>query len=125
MEIAVLSEINYRGIKKVITQEYLKQRLSYDKKSGIFTWLPYKYLNIDKCYKIAGTTHHMGYIVIGLGNHVYQAHRLAWLYIYGKWPEQVIDHINGNKIDNRLCNLRDVSQSINVKACYKRIANET
>ena len=110
-----------RGKRVDITQEYLKLRLHYNKTSGIFTWRPYKYLNLSKVGKPAGTEHHMGYIVIGVGNHVYQAHRLAWLYIHGYWPKQVIDHIDGNKTNNKLSNLRDVSQSVNVTACYRRL----
>jgi HNH endonuclease len=43
------------------------------------------------------------------------AHRLAWLYVHGIWPERKIDHINGNPCDNRLVNLRDVSQAQNMQ----------
>lgn len=49
---------------------------------------------------------------------IYQAHRLAWLYVYGKFPDNFIDHINGITDDNRLCNLREATyyqNSINTK----------
>lgn len=42
-------------------------------------------------------------------------HRLAWLYVHGRWPSQQIDHINGNRTDNRIANLREVSQSVNMR----------
>jgi len=53
----------------------------------------------------------IGYIIIKINRKDYQAHRLAWLYEYGNFPKQTIDHINRIKTDNRICNLRDVSQS--------------
>lgn len=45
---------------------------------------------------------------------LYRAHRLAWLYVHGVWPD-VIDHINGDPWDNRLVNLRDVPQHVNMQ----------
>lgn len=54
-----------------------------------------------------------GYVQIGLCDELFRAHRLVWLYHYGKWPTQEIDHINGIKSDNRIENLRDVSHHVN------------
>lgn len=45
----------------------------------------------------------------------YYAHRLAWFYHYGEWPEGEIDHLNRNKTDNRIANLRDATHSVNVQ----------
>jgi hypothetical protein len=52
---------------------------------------------------------------IGVGGRVYHAHRLAWLYVHGVWPAGDIDHINGDPLDNRLCNLRLVDRSVNMQ----------
>jgi hypothetical protein len=47
---------------------------------------------------------------ISVDRHKILVHRLAWMYVYGKWPRNDIDHINGNPLDNRIENLRDVTE---------------
>ncbi len=56
----------------------------------------------------------IGYTRIGIDGKNYWAHRLEWLYVYGKIPDAVIDHINGDRGDNRIENLRDVSIANNI-----------
>ena len=53
----------------------------------------------------------------------FRAHRIAWAISYGVWPQNHIDHINGDKSDNRLCNLRDASRSENMSNSQKRVDN--
>lgn len=55
----------------------------------------------------------MGYLECSIGRRRFLLHRLAWLFVYGRMPNGVIDHINGQKQDNRICNLRDVDQVVN------------
>lgn len=69
--------------------------------------------NQHKSGEIAGTLHHSGYIHIRIGKHKYLAHRLAWLYVYGEFPKDMLDHINGIRDDNRICNLRGATHSEN------------
>lgn len=90
----------------MITQEELKELLNYNPETGIFTYKKKR----AKCTpgKIAGTYHVNGYTHIQLNRKIYKAHRLAWLYVYGYFP-QFIDHINCDRGDNRLCNLREVN----------------
>lgn len=69
--------------------------------------------------KAAGMVDAYGYLVIKIGSRTYKAHRLAWLHFYGEWPAGMIDHINGDKADNRIANLRDVTNQVNVQNARK------
>lgn len=94
----------------LVTQENLKEVLDYDPDTGIFTWKERARMTRRKAGDVAGRDCRPdGAIEIGLFGMVFTAHRLAWLYVHGKWPEKYIDHINGKPWDNRIINLRDVS----------------
>ena len=73
--------------------------------------------------KPAGTVKPRGYRDIHVKGKMYKAHRLIWLYIYGKFPDNTIDHVNGKPLDNRIENLRDVTQQENNKNARKRKDN--
>jgi hypothetical protein len=95
-----------------LTQERLKEVLNYDPDTGIFTWA-FKYTRTIVVGRVAGHQNKKtGRVNIRIGRN-YKAHRLAWLYTYGKWPDGEIDHINGNSSDNRIANLRDVTLTEN------------
>lgn len=95
-----------------LTQARLKEILHYDPDTGIFTRRLDRGPNAPKD-SVAGTPDKNGYIVIKVDFTQYKAHRLAWLYIYGVWPNNQIDHINHIVDDNRIVNLRDVTNSEN------------
>jgi hypothetical protein len=90
----------------------LRGLLDYEPETGIFHWRVQPSRNV-KAGVIAGTLNHDGYIRIMVNGKKFLAHRLAYLHFHGVWPEQQIDHLNGDKSDNRIANLRDVSPSIN------------
>ncbi len=107
-----------------LTQEYIKKRLSYNPETGLFTWgVPRR--GGFKAGEIAGCIDSQGYVAIRICGGVHRAHRLAWLYMYGKYPKHQIDHINRIRTDNSIKNLRDVPQSINAKNCNIRSDNKT
>lgn len=98
-----------------MTQSELKALLHYDPETGVFAWLPRPRIRGGK---VAGNVSPDGYWRIGLGGRpskLFLAHRLAWLYMTGEWPRLDIDHINGDKTDNRWSNLRDVTRSVNLQ----------
>ena len=109
-----------KGNLMLLTQAELKTRLHYDPETGIFTWLPlpvvhyaHKSWNTRFAGKQAGFIKKLGYIDIALNHKEYKAHRLAWLYVYGYFPPDDIDHINRNKTDNQITNLREATRSQN------------
>lgn len=99
-------------MKQKITASRLRELLSYDPETGIFT------RNIKWGSRgigdIPGTKSPQGYWYIGLDKGTYPAHRLAWLYVHGTWPDGDIDHINRNRLDNRIVNLRMTTRSTNL-----------
>lgn len=88
-----------------LTVDRLREILCYDPDTGVFTWN----ISVSRNNKgaVAGAVTDR-YVRIGIGNRLFQAHRLAWFYTYGVWPKHRIDHINRDKTDNRIGNLRDI-----------------
>lgn len=95
----------------MLTQSYLKSRLHYDKHTGHFTWITVG--SYKKPGDIAGYLDSEGYRKIKVLGKGRKAHRLAWLYEYGEIPKGNIDHINRNKDDNSILNLRIANESEN------------
>ncbi len=91
----------------------LKNISTYNKHTGLFVSLINSIRGDRKVGDKMGYTDNRGYISFRIGGVTHKAHRLAWLYEYGSWPKNQIDHINGDKSDNRIINLRDVTNSEN------------
>lgn len=98
----------------MLTQDFIREILDYKSETGIFVWKTIASKNSsNKIGDVAGSIDPQGYRRIGIARKYYMEHRLAWLYVYGEWPKEQIDHIDNDRSNNRIENLRDVNQSIN------------
>ena len=101
--------------------DILKSKLTYDPETGYFQWIGTRRGRPSK-NNFAGNIKPDGYVQIEVLGKRYYAHRLAWYFVHGVWPNGDIDHKNHNKSDNRILNLRDVSHKVNTinrKTCQK------
>ena len=96
----------------MLTQKRLKELLIYDESTGVFTraiTTSSKAISGD----VAGFVNGYGYLAVRLDGTLYLNHRLAWMYVNGSFPNGVIDHVNCDRKDNRISNLRVASISEN------------
>ncbi len=104
--------------KRIVPIERARELLIYDAITGQLFWKvrsPAASRNGGRAGTRSGR-----YIAVKIDGVLYRAHRVIWALIYGKQPEHGIDHINGIPDDNRLENLRDVPQAINVQNTHRK-----
>jgi len=100
-----------------VTQEYLKRKYIYDCDSGTFA---------DKeTGELRGGIDKDGYCRVKLEGQDYKVHRLAWLYVYGEWPIDIVDHIDHNRSNNAISNLRVVTAKENAQNRKLQSRNNT
>lgn len=125
----------------MLTQEYLKECLDYCPHTGLFAWKKRPKQHFERMPdwqgwnnrypgKLAGAVQDMkacrtNYILICISDKLHKAHRLAWLYMHGTYPDNNIDHINGDGTDNRIVNLRDVTNAENHRNQRRPINNSS
>lgn len=108
-------------MKPIPSLDQVRHRVNYDAATGEFSWNnPPKHSQVR-----AGSIGNMnrGYKQISIDGVRYLAHRLAWFCHYGVWPAEQIDHINGDRSDNRIANLRLADYAINAQNRSKAYRN--
>lgn len=86
------------------TDDLVKEYVEYDPDIGSFIWI--KRRRRVTVGMAAGSVNAHGYLHIRFNGQFLKAHRVAWFLFYGVWPDQMLDHINGERADNRIANLR-------------------
>jgi hypothetical protein len=97
-----------------LTQDGIRKALHYFPETGEVRWRFGNGRNV-KPWQLAGSINGHGHCVIKINGKSMLSHRLIWLYVHGHFPKSVIDHKNRIASDNRLSNLRDVSQTDNAQ----------
>ncbi len=95
-----------------LTADEVRRLFAYDREAGVL----FRLVGKGRGRRISNEMKQPGkYARVRVGRGVYAVHRVMWLHATGEWPAEVIDHINGDPTDNRLCNLRAVSQVVNMQ----------
>jgi hypothetical protein len=106
----------------MITQGRLIELLRYSPVVGVFEWRKSR-PRVRAGFLAGAVNPRNGYVNIFVDGRSYRAHRLAWLYMTGAWPENDLDHIDGDKSNNAFSNLRQATQSQNMMNSPKKATN--
>ncbi|HEV2225081.1 MAG TPA: HNH endonuclease signature motif containing protein [Candidatus Acidoferrales bacterium] len=103
----------HKGAREDLTAEYVREILDYDPETGVFRYRA----NLNRRARAGNTCGYQqketGRFKMRINGHEYMAHRLAWLWMTGKWPTHEIDHIDMDQSNNRWHNLRAATSSQN------------
>ena len=99
-----------------LTAARLRELLHYDPETGVFRWrVDAGWAGRFKAGTIVGSENAYGHLVVNLGGTPRYLHRIAFVLMTGEWPQQAVDHIDGNRQNNAWSNLRDVAQRANTE----------
>jgi len=99
----------------ILAQKEIKELLHYDPDTGDFTWLIIPSNNVKIGDVTGWPDKRDGYMRIKVKGKQYLSHRLAWFCVHGVWPRHEIDHINHDRSDNRIVNLREATRLENMR----------
>jgi hypothetical protein len=102
-------------------EDRIRRLIAYDPETGSLTWKEKPNRNIPIGQRI-GSQNIWGHIRFAIMGRQLMVHRVAWFLYYGTWPQYQIDHIDGNPANNRIVNLRDVPQELNMQNKHKTCA---
>jgi len=92
-----------------ITQDLVREWFLYDRETGVISWAKRPSAKSRRRVGDPAGMVTKGYIYIGFLGGRYFAHRIIWMYVHGRWPSDQIDHIDGNRMNNSLVNIREAS----------------
>ena len=102
-------------LKSEITQAILQEYIAYDINTGFLTWIKKISNKVNVNTRAGSYVPKNGYRVISLFGKAYPEHHVIWCWVYGYWPPNQIDHIDHNRANNALANLREVSIGENAR----------
>lgn len=109
----------------MLTADELRRVLKYDPEAGTFTWLQHTSNRTAPGRAAGHVCKRYGYRLIGVGGVLYKANRLAWLYMTGEWPSNIVDHKNGVRDDDAWNNLRLATHGQNLANAKKPAHNSS
>lgn len=104
-----------RELEKTLSRKRLRELLRYEPRTGDFIWLKATSNRVEKGALAGCAKDHNGarYILLGIDGRLYHAHRVAWFYMTGTWPQKELDHKDGNGWNNSWANLREATPAEN------------
>ena len=110
----------------ILTAAQVRALLDYNPETGELTWLPRpKTPGSNRAVGQATYICRQGYVKVNINGRLYRGHRLAWVHYYGEWPESNLDHINRDRADNRIKNLRLATPAENMQNQSLRCDNKS